>query len=156
MKQYFHVMVLVIACVCTSSAQVIKGLYPFSAEPSIGWDSLRTRINFPYLESVSRFNGMATVSVDLDSMGRVTNMAVKATSDQVESSIRTALRGILWKPPRDSEGQPISGFILFQVSFNLLGTPGVTTLSVEAEPTQPHADSLQSWMRRLKLSTPKQ
>jgi outer membrane biosynthesis protein TonB len=97
----FYRTVIFIALVSTSSLSQLQeatSSYAVPPSPTIGWDSLKSLIQYPELLRRAGFEGAATIYVQVDSTGKVDTTIVNANSPLFEQSVRQALSQTTWRP----------------------------------------------------------
>jgi len=101
------------------------------ARPEVGWDSLKSLIQYPLLARRAGLEGYADVTVQLDSLGKILQVQVRSY-EVFQEPVEHAVRSVKWLP-LDEHGPPQGSTVSFEVLFHLKGRSMHHVLEVEAE-----------------------
>jgi outer membrane biosynthesis protein TonB len=101
------------------------------ARPEVGWDSLKSLIQYPLLARRAGLEGYADVTVQLDSLGNILRVQVRSY-EVFQKPVEYAVRSVKWLP-LDRDGPPRGSTVSFEVLFHLKDRSMHHVLEVEAE-----------------------
>jgi hypothetical protein len=81
--------------------------YPIPPSPMCGWDSLKSRINYPNLARIAGVEEQVYVSFNVDTSGAIANIIIHrqnnftvTISDNFQTAIISALKSTKWIPEK--------------------------------------------------------
>jgi hypothetical protein len=120
--------ILFLSCICSSQEQVLP------PAPSIGWDSLKSRIIYPVLFRRGGIEDKARVRITIDTNGTVNNLDIHTDYELIKQAIFNALEGIKWSPAR-YRGIARTENVFIEIDFILASLSGQHhRFIIEAEP----------------------
>ena len=87
------------------------------AQPEIGWDSLKSLIEYPEIARRAGIEDIARINVEIDSLGNVTAIDFGGYGI-FSNSVKSTLRKIKWIP-ESYKGERRASQVIFDVQFQL-------------------------------------
>ena len=115
------------------SFQAYSQLSAQTAQPAIGWDSLKSLIAYPEIAKRAGLQGYVDVAAQIDTVGNVGEVTVCGI-EIFHQPIREAVRKVKWLP-EIYYGSKRSAKVFFEIQFKLKQSemPKRTSLLIEAD-----------------------
>jgi TonB family protein len=85
------------------------------AYPALGWDSLKTAIQYPEIARRAGVEGISNVAVKIDSVGNVVDIMISGNAI-FNNAIEDAVRNVTWQPGIENYKVRTSS-VFFEVQF---------------------------------------
>jgi outer membrane biosynthesis protein TonB len=111
------ILFLLIVGIVSTFSQTMNRPSNDPARPVIGWDSLKSMIAYPEFARRGGVQGYSDVSVDVDTAGNVSEIAVSGYGI-FRKNIEDAVKKVKWLP-EITNGKPKATTVLLEIQFQL-------------------------------------
>ena len=135
-----HILILFLIMVSIESSVAQLGIRG-EITPVIGWDSLKSLVQYPEIFKRAGVQGYAEVEVQYDTSGNSTNVIV-VSNELFRASIVEAIKKVKWNP-EVFESKRLAGSICFEIQFQLRpleSMPKRKVLIIETDYLRPHIE----------------